>query len=288
MSLAAALLVSNPAGGAPTATVRVGSADGASGAEVTVRLDALNVPEPGLGAFTIDVAYDPNVASPVACQKDPVGTIDAVVCNTAFSDNAVRVGGFRTSAGATGSVALAEITFRLVGKEGACGSLAPSAVDFADTETKPVVPLDLVSGSLCIRGTSGSSAPGGSAPAEPAHPEEPGATPSAGTQLPPAAATSDAAGAAGEAPAGSGEGTASPSADQGSAGAAAPGTPGPTQMAAATPTSVAEAAGSGKSPIAAEESDGGMPWITVIAVAAALGAALAAYIVYRRLRRPTA
>jgi hypothetical protein len=107
-----------------------------------------------------------------------------------------------------------------------------------------------------------------------AHPEGPSATPGAGAGLPPAATSGAAAG--------------SPAADQESTGAAAPGTPGPTQMAASAPTSVAEAAGSGKSPIATEESDGGMPWIVAIASAGAIiGAMSAAYFVYRRLRRQT-
>jgi hypothetical protein len=276
VALALVLLVGDPASSTGTATIRVGSAEGASGDQITVRLEALGVPEPGLGVFNIDITYDPNVASPVACQKDPAGTIDAVVCNTAFSGNAVRVGGFQTSAGLTGTVALADITFRLVGKEGACGSLAPSAVEFADTEGRPIVPLDLVSGSLCVKGTSGGSTPSGATPVGAAHPASPGATPGAGAGLPPAATSGGAAG------------TASPSADQESTGAAAPGTPGPTQMAASAPTSVAEAAGSGKSPIATEESDSGMPWIVAIASAGAIiGAMSAAYFVYRRLRRQT-
>ena len=274
VALALVLLVGDPAGSTGTATIRVGSAEGASGDQITVRLEALGVPEPGLGAFTVDVTYDPNVASLVACKKDPAGTLDAVFCNTAFSGNAVRIGGFRASSGATGSVALAEITFRLVGKEGACGSLAPSAVEFADTEGRPIVPLDLAPGSLCVKGTSGGSTPSGATPAVAAHPEGPSATPGAGAGLPPAATSGAAAG--------------SPAADQESTGAAAPGTPGPTQMAASAPTSVAEAAGSGKSPIATEESDSGMPWIVAIASAGAIiGAMSAAYFVYRRLRRQT-
>jgi len=278
VSLAVALLIGDPAGGAPTATLRVGSAEGASGTEVMVRLEALGVPEPGLGAFTIDVAYDPSVASPVACQKGPAGTLDAVLCNTAFSGNAVRVGGFRASSGATGGVALAEITFRLVGKEGACGSLDPAAEEFADTDGRSIVPLDLAPGSLCVKGTSGGSTPSGATPVGVAHPAGPSATPGAGTGLPTAAAASGATGAAG---------TASPSADQGSTGAAAPGTPRPTQMTASAPTSVAEAAGSGKSPAGAGEDNGESwtPWIVAVAVAAAVGTVLVGYLVYRRWHR---
>ena len=276
VALALVLLVGDPASSTGTATIRVGSAEGASGDQITVRLEALGVPEPGLGAFTVDVTYDPNVASPVACQKDPAGTLDAVFCNTAFSGDTIRVGGFRASSGATGGVALAEITFRLVGKEGACGSLDPAAEEFADTDGRSIVPLDLAPGSLCVKGTSGGSTPSGATPAGAAHPEGPGATPGAGAGLPPAATSGAAASAA------------SPSADQESTGAAAPGTPGPTQMAASAPTSVAEAAGSGKSPIATEESDSGMPWIVAIASAGAIiGAMSAAYFVYRRLRRQT-
>jgi len=275
VALALVLLVGDPASSTGTATIRVGSAEGASGTEVMVRLEALGVPEPGLGAFTVDVTYDPNVASPVACQKDPAGTLDAVFCNTAFSGNAVRVGGFRASSGATGGVALAEITFRLVGKEGTCGSLDPAAEEFADTDGRSIVPLDLAPGSLCVKGTSGGSTPSGATPAGAAHPAGPGATPGAGVGLPPAATSGGAASAA------------SPSADQGSTGAAAPGTRGPTQMTASAPTSAAEAAGSGKSPAAAEEDNGESwtPWIVAVAVAAAVGTVLVGYLVYRRWHR---
>jgi hypothetical protein len=167
LAIAVALLVGDPAVGAPTATLRVGSAVGLSGDEVTVRLEVAGVPEPGLGAFTIDVTYDPKVASPVACSKDPDRIFDTVLCNTSFSGNAVRVGGFRASSGATGSIALADITFRLVGQAGACGSPAPSAAEFADTETRPIAPLDLVSGSLCIRGMPGEPTVTPGAPPQP-------------------------------------------------------------------------------------------------------------------------
>jgi hypothetical protein len=174
VALALALLAGDPAGGASAATVRVGSAVGMSGDEVTVRLEVAGVPEPGLGAFTIDVTYDPKVASPVACSKDPDRIFDTVLCNTSFSGNAVRVGGFRTSSGATGSMALADITFRLVGQAGACGSLAPSAAEFADTQNNPIMPLDLTSGSLCIKGMPGEAT---ETPGATPQPEGPGHTP---------------------------------------------------------------------------------------------------------------
>jgi hypothetical protein len=274
-ALAVALLIAVPAGGASTTTVRVSSAEGLSGDEVTVRLEAEGLPDPGLGAFTINVTYDPNVASPVACQKDPAGILDTLLCDTAFSGDAIRVGGFRTSSGATGTVALAEITFRLVGQTDACGSLDPAVEEFADTDAQPIAPLDLAPGSLCVNGASGGSTPSGSTPAVAAHPGGPNATSGAGTALP-SAATSAAAGAAAGSQAG------------GAASAAVLGTPGPTQMAASAPTSVAEAAGSAKSPIETEASGGGMPWIVAIAGAVAIiGAMSVAYFVYRRLRRQT-
>jgi len=124
LALAVALLIGDPAGGASTTTVRIGSGEGSPGEQVTVRLEALGVPDPGLGAFTIDVTYEPNVASPVVCQKDPQGIFDTVLCNTSFGDNTVRVGGFRSSSGAAGGVALADVTFRLVGQEDACSRLS--------------------------------------------------------------------------------------------------------------------------------------------------------------------
>jgi len=246
VALALALLVGDPAGGASTATVRVGSAEGASGDEVTVSLEALGVPEPGLGAFIIDLTYDPSVASPVACRKDPQGIFDTVLCNTSFSGNTVRVGGFRASSGATGSVALADVTFRLVGQAGACGSLAPSAAEFADTETRPITPLDLTSGSLCIRGMPGEPTV---TPSAPPNPESPGHSPAD----PPGSPTS----------------------------APSPGNTPPAPFGAIT--IVAPPTGEGG---AAQESAGGDWTAPVAGVAAVAGAAaLAGYLTYRRVHR---
>ena len=78
----------------------------ASEAELDVRM--LNVGEPGLGAWSIDISYDPAVVSAVDCIAEQGG-----VCNPAFGANTVRVAG-ASAGGLEGDIKLAEITFLCV------------------------------------------------------------------------------------------------------------------------------------------------------------------------------
>jgi hypothetical protein len=70
-----------------------------------VNLEALNIGAPGLGAWTIDIAYDPAVLSAVSCTPAQGG-----VCNTAYGANTVRVSG-ASAMGVAGNNLLASITF---------------------------------------------------------------------------------------------------------------------------------------------------------------------------------
>ena len=115
------------------ATVHIGSMSVAPGGQTTVGLSASNVPSPGLGAFTIDVTYDSAVVTPTGCDPDPDGHFDGSFCNTSFAPSTIRVGGFRTAAGAVDDLSLCDITFQAVGLSGSQSPLTLSLVEFADT-----------------------------------------------------------------------------------------------------------------------------------------------------------
>jgi hypothetical protein len=122
-----------------------------------VRLEVLDVPSPGLGSYTIDISYDPAVVDPVGCAPDPGGVLDVELCNLDFERNdvnpdVIRVGGFRMSAGATGTVALADITFQAIGASGLCSDLTfPGGKVFELTDTNgPNIPYHVENGSICI------------------------------------------------------------------------------------------------------------------------------------------
>lgn len=87
-------------------SISIGSASLSVGAEGSVNVDSLNMPEPGLGAWTIDITYDPAVVSAVACIAENGG-----VCNPAFESNIVRITG-ATASGIVGSDSLGAIVFR--------------------------------------------------------------------------------------------------------------------------------------------------------------------------------
>jgi len=207
-------LSSTAVGGASSTTVRIGSATGADGQEVTVRLEVLGVPDPGLGAFTVDVAFDPHVVSAVSCEGDPSNALDGVVCNPNYKEDSVRVGGYRMANGLTGDSALADIAFRLSGEKGDCSDLTVSIVELTDPSTAPLSSPRVENGSICI----GAAAAATSTPGQPGGTVVPGGGQSpAGTVAP---------GEAGQTPASSPAAASSTRQGSEEGGAAAKATPG--------------------------------------------------------------
>ena len=90
---------------AQTPTVTIGSLSLGVGQEGTVSPRALDISEPGLGAWTIDIVYDHEVVSATDCSAEHGG-----VCNEAYRNNTVRVNGINVF-GLIGDVTLATIDF---------------------------------------------------------------------------------------------------------------------------------------------------------------------------------
>jgi len=136
------------------ATVQIGSESAPPGENVTVRLEVLDVPEPGLGSYTIDISYDPAVVDPVGCAPDPGGVLDVKLCNLDFERNdvnpdTIRIGGFQMNPGTVGDVALADITFQAIGEPDQCSDLTLEVVELTDTNG-PNIPYHVENGSICI------------------------------------------------------------------------------------------------------------------------------------------
>ena len=97
-------------GGPPsdaTAMIASGAVSGAVGAEVTAAIQALDVTAPGLGAWTLEISYDPNIISAVECVAQP----PPAACNPRVDERTVRLAG-AAATGLHGNVTLATITFR--------------------------------------------------------------------------------------------------------------------------------------------------------------------------------
>ncbi len=103
--------------------VSVTSAAGPSGGQVTVSLDG-DTGGATIGAFTIEVAYDPAVVTAVEC------TSDAGLCNAGFTAASVRVAGISLG-GMTGHIDFAEITFDVTGSPGSSTGLEIQVIDLA-------------------------------------------------------------------------------------------------------------------------------------------------------------
>lgn len=110
---------------AATGTVQVTDGSAAPGGSDTVELSALDVTAPGVGAWTIDIFYDPDVISAVACTAAQGG-----VCNAEFTDEAVRITG-AVAVGIEGDSSLGTVTFECADAEGE-SPLEVSLFTFAD------------------------------------------------------------------------------------------------------------------------------------------------------------
>ena len=118
---------------AQTPAVSVGSLTTSVGLAGTVALEAHDIGPPGLGAWTIDITYDPAVASPVGCAAEQGG-----LCNPNFGANTIRVTGVSAS-GLEGDSLLATITFACVSV--GVSELALSLSVFADATPGALAPI---------------------------------------------------------------------------------------------------------------------------------------------------
>jgi hypothetical protein len=123
--------------------VSIGSGAVEPGGEVSVELESLNVGEPGLGAWSIDITYDPDVVTPVECDTE-----HGAVCNTEFDDDTIRTAG-ATAVGIEGDTLLATITFECGDEEGE-SPLTISLPDFADATIggPQQIDADIVDGTI--------------------------------------------------------------------------------------------------------------------------------------------
>ncbi len=111
---ASAVTALSPALGAG-ATIGIGSPHLSPGKSATVTLEGVGFAEPGLGAITVDVRYDPTAVAVTACKADPKGVFDLALCSQEFAADTVRVTAIHTQ-GKVGDFALAEITIEALGE----------------------------------------------------------------------------------------------------------------------------------------------------------------------------
>lgn len=95
--------------GGSTVTMTVGNATAPVGQEGSVEVKAAGVGTPGLGAWTVDVSYDPNIVSAGTCTS--ASSQGLSFCNAQYASGKIRVVGANAQ-GLSGDVSLATMTFR--------------------------------------------------------------------------------------------------------------------------------------------------------------------------------
>ena len=144
VALIAALLVITQASGA-SGNLWVTDANTTPDGTASVEVIAY-VGDPGLGAWTLDVQYDPMALTVTDCDEDA-----GSVCNAAFADNLVRVTGASAS-GHDEETVLATITFEC--KAEGTSSLEPIISVFADAtigDPQDIDPLTVTSGEFACK-----------------------------------------------------------------------------------------------------------------------------------------
>lgn len=148
--------------GATDTVVRIGSGDVVPGDRTTVPLEALAVPQPGLAAVTVDIAFDPHVVTPSEWSAGP--NYDSVLCNLLWTADSVRCTAI-SARGVSGDSLLASVTFDTVGSSGQCSALEIEVATFADPSGNPL-PVSPQDGQVCISDEPSSVSPS-PAPASP-------------------------------------------------------------------------------------------------------------------------
>ncbi|MFQ6019230.1 MAG: cohesin domain-containing protein [Dehalococcoidia bacterium] len=116
-----------------------------------VTLGAQGVTGSGIGAFTIDISYDPAVVDAARCEP-----ADGFICNVDFAPDTVRCGGFDPY-GRTGDVPLCtDVEFEAIGAPGECSDITITVLEFLEVGGGSLAPA-LANGSFCIEYSSSSS-----------------------------------------------------------------------------------------------------------------------------------
>jgi hypothetical protein len=98
-----------PEPGPTDATLSIDEVSAAVGASVDANVTVTNFPDPGLGAWTVDITFDPAIVSIADCNVD---TNDGTnVCNPAFEEDTVRIAG-AVAEGLTGEIVLGALTLQ--------------------------------------------------------------------------------------------------------------------------------------------------------------------------------
>ena len=136
---------STPTPGEPVISVIGGEI--APGDSIIVPVQMLNIPDPGVGAVTFEVLYDPTTVTPSACVPDPNGSFDTALCNMNYDNDGVNPDSVRVTLadteGVAGNEQLVEITFAAIGAQGTTSPLDVVPITLSDPEGIPVNITDI-------------------------------------------------------------------------------------------------------------------------------------------------
>ena len=126
--------------------LRVDSGQIMPGETITLAVQALNVPMPGLGATTIELRYDPAVVDAVTCRANPQSNFDLGACNVNYDNDGINPDSVRFNltslSGVSGNPLLAHVAFRASSAAGGATRLDVVKIVFADPSGVPMPTIE--------------------------------------------------------------------------------------------------------------------------------------------------
>jgi len=126
----------------PAVTVRVGSGTVTPGGTITLPVEIVGAPAPGVGAVSVEAQFDPAVLDATGCTKDPNGVYDSGACNPDFNNDGAYPDSAKCVAtsvsGVAGDSVVCEVTFGTVCQIGDTLTVHPVVVVLADPDGNPI------------------------------------------------------------------------------------------------------------------------------------------------------
>jgi hypothetical protein len=135
--------------GSPGVSILPASTEVAAGGSLDLMVQVAP-PSQGLGAWTIEVQYDPSVLSPTKCATPQSLT---EVCNASYNGSTILLAGISAN-GITDTETLATISFSAVGSSGTSSAVSPVLDSFVDPSGTDIPSPATNSGQISITAPS--------------------------------------------------------------------------------------------------------------------------------------
>jgi len=123
-------------------TVRVGSGTVTPGGTITLPVEIIGAPAPGVAGVSVEAQFDPAVLDATGCTKDPNGVYGSGACNPDFDNDGAYPDSAKcvavSASGVAGDSVVCEVTFGTVCQTGDTLTVHPVVEEVIDPDGNPI------------------------------------------------------------------------------------------------------------------------------------------------------